>query len=98
MKGLFSRRVSGPLAAFLFLFLSVSPSVAEWMGDLPVGPVQLAGPGWQSLGEADFINVNCNSDTWTWKDKFLTCTGQPIGVMRSRQTFTNFELIVEWRH
>src|SRR5262245_58522447 len=98
MNGLFSRRVTGLLAAFLLLFLSVSPSVAELMQDLPVGPVHLAGPGWRMLGGEDFVNVNCKPDTWTWKDKFLTCTGQPIGVMRSRQTFTNFELIVEWRH
>jgi hypothetical protein len=58
----------------------------------------MAGPGWKALGEGDFVNVNCRADTWTWKDGLLTCTGQPIGVTRSRQTFTNFELVVEWRH
>jgi len=56
------------------------------------------GPGWRSLGEKDFTNVNCNLDTWVWKDDLLSCTGKPIGVMRSREIFTNFELVVEWNH
>ncbi len=56
------------------------------------------GPGWRSLGEQDFANVNCYEDTWTWKDGLLTCSGKPIGVMRTRQQFTNFELVIEWRH
>jgi 3-keto-disaccharide hydrolase len=56
------------------------------------------GPGWRSLGEKDFTNVNCNLDTWGWKDDLLSCTGKPIGVMRSREIFTNFELVVEWNH
>ena len=60
--------------------------------------MHIAGAGWRSLGEEDYVNVNCKPDTWIWKDNLLTCTGQPIGVIRSRQTFTNFELVVKWRH
>ena len=26
------------------------------------------GPGWRALGEADFENVNCDPDTWSFKD------------------------------
>ena len=55
-------------------------------------------PGWRTLGESDFANVNGDPDTWTWKDGVLLCTGKPIGVMRTQQKFTNFELVVEWRH
>jgi hypothetical protein len=56
------------------------------------------GPGWRTLGQDDFAGVNGNPDTWTWKDGVLLCSGKPIGVMRTRQKFTNFELVVEWRH
>ena len=56
------------------------------------------GPGWKTLGEADFENGNCDADTWTWKDGVAHCTGKPIGVFRSKDLFTNFELVVEWRH
>ncbi len=56
------------------------------------------GPGWKTLGEADFVNANCDPDTWSWKDGIARCTGKPIGVFRSKQAFTNFELVVEWRH
>ena len=56
------------------------------------------GIGWQSLGEADFANVNCAEDTWKWTDGLAQCTGQPVGVIRSQKQYTNFELVVEWRH
>ncbi|HEY4311602.1 MAG TPA: DUF1080 domain-containing protein [Pirellulales bacterium] len=56
------------------------------------------GPGWRELGEADFVNVNCNADTWTWKDGVAHCTGQPVGVIRTQKTVTNFELVAQWRH
>ena len=57
-----------------------------------------AGPGWRSLGEADFTNVNCYSNTWRFEGDRIHCTGQPIGVMRTLKTFTNFEAVVLWRH
>ena len=56
------------------------------------------GPGWRTLGEADFVDVNGEPDTWTWKDGLLNTSGVPIGVFRTREMFTNFELLVEWRH
>ena len=56
------------------------------------------GPGWQALGEADFTNVNCDPETWTWKDDLAQCTGTPVGVIRSKKPYTHFELVVEWRH
>jgi len=56
------------------------------------------GPGWRSLGENDFVNVNCSEDTWTWKNDSVSCTGQPVGVTRTKKVFTNFEMVCEWRH
>ena len=56
------------------------------------------GPGWKSLEEADFVNVNCHSNTWTWSNGVAHCTGQPVGVIRSQVLFTNFELVAQWRH
>ena len=55
-------------------------------------------PGWRALVKEDFTNVNCDPETWTWKNDLISCTGQPIGVMRTQHTVTNFELVVEWRH
>jgi hypothetical protein len=56
------------------------------------------GPGWKALGEADFVNVNCDPETWTWKDGVVHCTGTPTGVARSRKPLANFELVAQWRH
>ena len=56
------------------------------------------GPGWRTLGENDFVGVNGNVDTWTWRNGVLISTGTPIGVLRTRQKFTNFEMVIEWRH
>ena len=54
--------------------------------------------GWHPLGEAQFVNVNCATNTWTWSNGFVHCTGQPIGVTRSTVLYTNFELVAQWRH
>ena len=53
---------------------------------------------WHTLEEEDFIYVNTPEDSWTWKGNLLHCTGQPIGVLRTREKYTNFELEVEWMH
>lgn len=56
------------------------------------------GPGWVALGEADFKHVNCDQDTWTWKDGVAHCTGKPVGVIRTDKQYKNFELVAQWRH
>jgi hypothetical protein len=57
------------------------------------------GPEWVALTGADFVAVNGAEDTWNWRpDGSVHCTGQPIGVTRSKETFTNFELVCEWSH
>lgn len=57
-----------------------------------------SGHGWVELGESHFANVNCHDDTWVWADGMLRCSGQPVGVLRSVKTYTNFEFVCEWRH
>lgn len=56
------------------------------------------GIGWRKLQAQDFVNANCAPDTWTWNENSVHCTGKPIGVLRSVQQYTNFELVAEWRH
>jgi hypothetical protein len=55
-------------------------------------------PGWRALTGDDFTKVNSADDTWTWKDDVLFCTGQPVSVMRTKKSYRNFELVVEWMH
>jgi hypothetical protein len=75
--------------------MAVLPAAAQ---EVPRAFIDGSGPGWRTLGEADFAGVNGDPETWTWKDGVLLCSGQPIGVMRTRQKFTNLEMVVEWRH
>ena len=56
------------------------------------------GKGWKPLQEDDFVNVNCDPETFTWEGSTAHCTGKPIGVIRTKDQYTNFELIVEWKH
>lgn len=65
---------------------------------LPKACIDGLGPGWRSLGQDDFTDVNCAPDTWTWKDGLVHCTGKPVGVIRSKQKITNFELVAQWQH
>ena len=77
---------------------SASSAGADEAADLPAAQIDGSGPGWRPLGEEDFVNVNLEPETFTWKDDVIYCTGQPIGVIRSNKPYTNFELVVEWRH
>jgi len=56
------------------------------------------GTGWRDLVEADFEEVNCGPETWRWRDGILHCTGQPVGVIRTKRSLVNLELSLEWRH
>ena len=40
----------------------------------------LAKPCWVNLGEDDFVQLNCDPDTFQFKeDGLIYCTGRPIG-------------------
>ena len=78
-------------------FLAVAPP-AGIADDPPRAFVDGAGAGWETLGEADFTRANCDPQTWTWKGADVHCTGQPVGVLRSKKTYANFEMVARWRH
>jgi hypothetical protein len=78
--------------------LSLATLSAAQETTLPKAFVDGTGPGWRALGEDDFVMVNGDPDTWTFKDGVIHCKGLPIGVTRSKQMVTNFELVVEWMH
>jgi hypothetical protein len=80
------------ICAFVAIGLADEPS------SLPKAFVNGTGTGWRPLEENDFVNVNCNPDTWSWKDGTVRCTGQPVGVTRTRKPLVNFELVAQWRH
>jgi hypothetical protein len=82
-------------AALICLFICASGSAQE---SLPKATIDGTGPGWQELGEKDFVNVNGDKDTWSWKEGVIQCTGKPTGVMRTQKQYKNFELVVQWRH
>ncbi len=80
------------------LLLSALPVTADGPASVPKAFIDGTAPGWRPLGDADFVNVNCATNTWTWTDSGVHCTGQPVGVTRMKKPITNFELVAEWRH
>ena len=79
------------------LFLTASIAFSE---DTPAAKITGQEPGWTPMLEADFAAVNGAADTWSFDDaaKVISCTGQPVGVIRSVKEYGNFELTVEWMH
>lgn len=65
---------------------------------LPQAIVDGTAPGFAVLTLQDFENVNGDATTWTEHDAVIRCTGKPLGGARTRKTYRNFELVVEWRH
>lgn len=64
----------------------------------PMPKAFITGEGWQPLTLADFVNVNGAPDTWTEQDGSIVCSGKPNGGARTKQPYTNFELVLEWKH
>ncbi|HEY7329866.1 MAG TPA: DUF1080 domain-containing protein [Gemmataceae bacterium] len=81
-----------------FALLIVSLTFLAATADEPRAFIDGTGPGWKQLTVDDFLNVNCDEDTWTGKDGDIHCTGKPIGVCRTKTIYTNFELVAQWRH
>jgi len=54
--------------------------------------------GWRNLELTDFTNVNCSPATWSTTNGMIHCTGHPVGVVRTHNIVTNFELVAQWRH
>jgi hypothetical protein len=79
-------------------WFTVAGHAADEVGSLPAATIDGTGPSWRELGESDFVMVNGDEDTWTWKDGGVHCKGTPVGVTRSKTPLTNFELVAEWRH
>jgi hypothetical protein len=73
-------------------------STAPGQGGLPKAYIDGQGHGWQALSLDDFVNVNGTEDTWVQRGPTIVGIGKPIGGARSKKVYTNFELVVEWRH
>jgi hypothetical protein len=94
MISMLFRNTSGVRCWVFAIIASCSLGATE----LPQAFINGEGSGWKVWGASDFTNVNCAEDTWSWKDGVAHCTGKPVGVIRSVEPMTNFELVVEWRH
>ena len=82
----------------VFILQSRVAAADETEKSLPKACIDGTEIGWRKLGEADFVNVNCAQDTWSWKDGVAHCTGKPTGVARTKKQYTNFELVAQWQH
>src|SRR5262245_10310310 len=80
------------------LAIAANRTFAQEPAALPKAAIDGNGPGWKALAQADFVNVNCDADTWTWKEGVIYCTGKPVGVMRTAKPYTNLDMVVQWRH
>ena len=78
------------LASLAALTLTTPPA--------PLPAARITGEGWRELHLEDLVNVNGDGDTWSEVDGVLRCSGRPLGGARTRRTYTNFELVMEWRH
>ncbi len=90
--------MSSRWSTFAALLSLILRAVAADPIAFPKAFVDGSGPGWRALGGSDFTHVNCASNTFTWNGGDVHCTGQPVGVIRSHHSLTNFELVAEWRH
>ncbi len=86
------------LAVVAVVGVASSSSINSQVTSPPRAFIDGTEPGWRALAQNDFALVNGGEGTWVWTGDVLFGSGTPIGVMRTRRQFTNFELVIEWRH
>ncbi|MAG57787.1 MAG: hypothetical protein CMJ83_15985 [Planctomycetes bacterium] len=92
-------RVASLLALALFAASSLlEPREEDARPTGPLPKAYVSGEGWTALTLDDFVNVNGKPDTWTERDGAIVCTGRPLGGARTKKQYTNFELVLEWKH
>lgn len=85
----------------LIAILSIAATRSQAVDEAPTTGrafIDGSGLGWQALSEADFEPVNCEPATFVWSGDGVHCTGKPVGVIRTKKQFTNFEIVATWRH
>ncbi len=45
-----------------------------------------------------WVRTNTPSQTWSYQDGLLVCSGKPIGEIRTEKMYQNFIMELEWRH
>lgn len=60
-------------------------------------PVIISGKNVKGI-PVNWIQVNTEAETWKVKGNELSCSGHPIGVIRSEKRYENFLLHIEWKH
>lgn len=85
------------LSAWCLAVLSVLGVAGDDSPELRRACIDGNGPGWRTLTLDDFVNVNCDADTWSSSAGMIHCKGTPIGVARLKSPVKNFELVLEWR-
>lgn len=80
------------------LLLLTASAIATAFAHPVIPKIDGTGPGWVDLTAESFMEVNCNEDTWSWEGNSVKCTGQPVGVIATKKEYTNFELLLEWKH
>ena len=86
------------LAALLALS-SLALVSGSWLrNEAALKPALITGEGWETLTLEDFVNVNGDEGTWRQESGEILCSGKPIGGARSQKAYTNFELVLEWKH
>ena len=81
------------LAIVFVLPISVTSQETE-----PAAKIDGTAAGWKELTFADFVNVNCKEDTWRFENGVIICNGNCNGGLRSTEQYTNFEMVMQWKH
>ena len=64
----------------------------------PAALIDGTAAGWKALEFDDFVNINCKEDTWRSEKDLIVCNGNCNGGFRSKEQYTNFEMVMQWKH
>ena len=88
------------LGAGLFMALAAASGIADEPASPPKAFLDGSGPGCgRRWGGSRLHRGELRTQDLDLERRFgAHCTGQPVGVIRTKKSLTNFELVAQWRH
>jgi hypothetical protein len=88
-------RVATAFLAGVFLVATVTTAADEQEGARPIKLFNGKNlEGWQCHLVEPEVKME---DVWSVEDGILVCKGEPFGFLHTKEKYTNFRLVVEWR-
>ncbi|MEM8667051.1 MAG: DUF1080 domain-containing protein [Planctomycetota bacterium] len=79
------------------LALLIACSIVQWFANASLAE-ETFHPMFNGVDFDGWVRTNTPTETWSYQDGMVICSGRPIGEIRTEKMYQNFIMELEWRH